>query len=197
MRTNEEILSARVLPWSSGREGDGARIEVCFGPRPTRDGSTGQDGPDVVLPELVDEARGRPVEVGEELAGVVGGCTARGHRLAHVVEPGVSLRRADGKRMAHPQAGVPAPLAVATRPSPVLDEELRQVEPRGAEVVGVEGPEHRIVLDALVEAVHEGMEVLVAPHPLVERCRRRSRIVRSHVQQIIATTPGITSEGGC
>jgi hypothetical protein len=60
------------------------------------------------------------------------------------------------------------------------------VEPRGAEVVGVEGPEHRIGLDTLVETVHEGMEVLVAPHPLVERCRRRSCIVRGHVKQIIA-----------
>jgi len=87
----------------------------------------------------------------------------------------------------HPQAGVPAPLAVATGTSPVLDEELRQVEARGAEVLGVEGPEHRIGLDALVEAVHEGMEVLVAPHPLVERCWRRSCIVRDHVKQIIAT----------
>jgi hypothetical protein len=38
------------------------------------------------------------------------------------------------------------------------------------------------------------MEVFVAPHPLVERCRRRSCIipciVRGHVKQIIATASG-------
>src|SRR5204862_7915050 len=92
-------------------------------PRPTMDGSTGQDRPDVGLAELVDEARGRPVEVGEELLGVRGGRAAGGHRLGHVAEPGVSLRRADGKRVTHPQAWVPAPLAVATGTSPVLDKE--------------------------------------------------------------------------
>jgi hypothetical protein len=64
------------------------------------------------------------------------------------------------------------------------------MELRGAEIVRVEGPEHRIGRDALVEAVHEGMEVLVAPHALVERCRHRSRIVRDHVKEIIATGPG-------
>src|SRR5207247_10783064 len=85
------------------------------------------------LPELVDEARGREVEVGEELPGILGGCAAGGHRLAHVAEPGVPHRRADGKRVAHPQAWVPAPLAVATGTYPALAEELRQVAPSVAE----------------------------------------------------------------
>src|SRR6267143_5082323 len=117
MGTNEETLSARLWPQSSGRKGDGATIEVCSGRdrpgggRPIRLGACW-------LPELVDQARGRHVEVGEELPGVRGGCAAGGHRPAHVAEPGVSLRHADGERVPHPQAWVPAPLAVATGTSP-------------------------------------------------------------------------------
>ena len=85
---------------------------------------------------------------------------------------------------------MPPELVVAAGASPVLHEELRKVESGGLEVLGVQGAKDRVVLDTLVEALDEGVEVVVAPHPLVERCPRQSCIVRDHVKQIIATGHG-------
>ncbi len=80
----------------------------------------------------VDQGLSRHDEVVIEFLCIVSGeptCLDHvSHRIAHVAEPGVVLRRADHEGgVAHPEPGVATHVVVGRRPTPVLEEEEGEV----------------------------------------------------------------------
>ena len=86
------------------------------------------------------------------------------HRRRHGAVPRVTLRPPDDERQVpHAQRRMATLAAVGRRPAPVLDEEQREVALRFLQVVGIQGPEHVVLLDPLVEPVDEIEEERLAP----------------------------------
>ena len=77
-----------------------------------------------------------------------------------------------------PQSRVAALFAVGARPTPVLDEKAGQVSAALGEVVGIQRPEHRVLGNAVVEALDELDEEPVATDDLVHG-RHRSGVCQS------------------
>src|SRR5215831_9207652 len=94
------------------------------------------------------------------------------HRRPHVAHPRVALLPPDGeRRVAHPQPGMAALLAVPAGATPVLDQEQAQVLGRGGEhlrVPWIQRPEHRVAGHPGVEALDQPGERLLAAGRLVD-----------------------------
>jgi hypothetical protein len=100
----------------------------------------------------------------------------RVERRRHVPHPGVTLGIGDDeRRVAHPQPGMTPLVGVGGRPSPVLRQEQRQVPPRLAQVVGIEGPEQQVGGHPVVEPVDQLVEEVHAPDDAVDGHRPARR----------------------
>jgi hypothetical protein len=76
-----------------------------------------------------------------------------------VLEPAIPLGRPDDEwGVAHPQARVTPLLGVGGWSGPVFGEEQRQVPAGRAEVLRVQGTQHRIRRHPVREAIDEGFE---------------------------------------
>ena len=81
-------------------------------------------------------------------------------------------------RVAHPQPRMATLLAVGRRAAPVLDQEHPQpLGGRAQVLLGIQGPQHRILRDARVEGVDEPAKGLLAPDRLVHAVRPHAPIV--------------------